>query len=514
VESNVAQGYGVWSAISRNAVVHRDRIAFIDGDVSDTHGAFLGRCEVLAATLNAWGIKAGDRVALLAENRLAIHALLGACARLGAILAPLNWRLNVTELAAVVADCQPKAVIADDATLAVARSLAEAAGVGLRATFGTPDREFLGFFNEVSAVGAVTLPDPGSGNAPLLMIYTAAIDGQARAATITGANLVASAVQLVHAVGLTPGDRFLGNLPMFHIMAQSFAFSVQFAGGSTVVRPRFDAADAVATIAKHKVTMLGSFPPMLEGILDRAQAPGADLSSLEDVIGLEAPIVMERLEVEWPRARFWTGFGQTETSGLVTVQRGTDHPGASGIAGCLTEVAVVDSADRMLPVGQIGEIVVRGPVVMAGYWKRDEENAVVFRNGWHHTGDLGKLDADGRLGYAGRLPAKELIKTGGENVYPAEVERRLLDHDAIAEAIVFGVPDEKWGERVVAVAVLHEGVECEEQELTDFVGIRMAAYKRPRRIFFAVALPKDSNGLVDRSAVLATFGEQLSTDPL
>ncbi|HWK64258.1 MAG TPA: AMP-binding protein [Rhizobiaceae bacterium] len=504
------RSFGVWSAIARNAAIHRERVAFIDGDVAETHGAFRDRCEALAAALLAGGIRPGERIAVLAENRLAIHALLGASARLGAILAPLNWRLRETELAAIISDCQPSAIIADDATITVASSLAAGSGAKLRATFGAPGGAFLAY-EAVKAGDAGALPDTADGDAPLLMIYTAAVDGVARAATLTGANLVASAVQLVDAVGITEADRFLGNLPMFHIMAQSFAFAVQFAGGATVVRPRFDATDAAAAIEKHKVTLLGSFPPMLAGILDAAQSSGADISSLKSVIGLEAPAVIERLERAWPRSRFWAGFGQTETSGLVTVGLGSDNPGSAGVAGSLTEIAVVDGADRPVATGQVGEIVVRGPAVMAGYWGREEENAVVFRNGWHHTGDLGKLDAQGRLTYAGRLPAKELIKTGGENVYPAEVEKALLDSGAVVEAMVFGVPDDKWGERVVAAVVLRDDAGWGETQLREFIGGRIAAYKRPRDIVFADKLPRGINGLIDRAATREAFSGQFSS---
>ncbi|MGI6853368.1 AMP-binding protein [Mesorhizobium sp. 1B3] len=503
------RSFGIWSAISRNALVHRDRLAFTDGELTETHGDFRARCEALAAKLAAGGVQPGERIAVLSENSLGVHALLGAAARLGAILAPLNWRLSEAELSAVIADCQPSAIFADDATLPLASSFANVADVKLRATFGAAAGDFVAV-DALKPGDVGSLPEPAGGDAPLLMIYTAATDGVARAAIITGANLVASAVQLVDAIGTTEADRFLGNLPMFHIMAQSFAFAAQFAGGATIVRPRFDAVDAAATIARHKVTLLGSFPPMLAGILDAAQASGADISSLRAAIGLEGPPVIERLEREWPGARFWTGFGQTETSGMATITRASDNPGAAGTAGSLTEIAVVDGADRPVATGRVGEIVVRGPAVMAGYWRRDEENAVVFRNGWHHTGDLGKLDDQGRLYYAGRSPAKELIKTGGENVYPAEVEKTLLEHCAVAEAVVFGVPDGKWGERVVAVAVLHDGDSADETELREFIGSRIAAYKRPRSIVFADKLPRNANGLIDRAATRETFAGQLA----
>ncbi|WP_161601115.1 AMP-binding protein [Neoaquamicrobium microcysteis] len=496
--------FTVWSVIARNSAVRREAAAFRHGEAITTHGDHKARCEALATWLAGFGVLPGDRIAVLAENHIGFHTLLGAAARLGAIVVPLNWRLSEAELAGIVADCEPAVLIADDATMAVASTIAGVAPLKLAATMGEPAGAFVGFEAAATSPGGV-LPPPPEADAVLLLVYTAAVDGVARGAMITHGNMIAAAAQLCLATGLAPADVFLGNLPAFHIMGLGFSFAVQFAGGATVVRPRFDAADAAAVIAAEGVTTIGSFPPMLAAILDAAQAGGHDLSSLKTCLGLEAPSVVERLETEWPRARFWTGFGQTETTGIVTIGMARDRPGSSGTQGPLCEIAIVDEADRPAAQGTVGEIVVRGPIVMSGYWRRDEENAVVFRNGWHHTGDLGKLVGDGALHYAGRTPAKELIKTGGENVYPAEVEHALLQHPSVTEAVVFGVPDPQWGEVVVALVVAH-GPTPEVEELAEFAGNRIARYKRPRKIIFADALPRDQNGRVDRSAAKARHG--------
>lgn len=493
-------GESVWQVVARNAETRGARQAFVCDDATLTHAAFKARCESVAAGLVARGLRPGERLAVLAENHLDVPVLLGACARIGAVLVPLNWRLQTAELAAALADSAPHGLVTDESTLAAATALLEDhPDVAIRLILGETTASFAAVRD--LAGDPAGLPEPAGPDDVLLLIYTAAVDGVARGAMLTGGNLAASAQLLGEAVGLDETDVFLGNLPAFHVMAQSLSFAVQYAGGSTVVRRRFEADDAAATIAREGATLVGSFPPMLSAILDAAASAGHDLGSLRAVAGLEAPALVERLEREWPAARFWIGFGQSETSGFVSIGRASERPGSSGRIGPFVEVAIVDEEDRPQAPGENGEIVVRGGVVMQGYWKREAENAVVGRNGWHHTGDLGRIDAEGWLHYAGRSPAKELIKTGGENVYPSEVERALREDAAVFDAVVFGVPDTRWGERVVAVVTLNEGASADEAGLRRSVGERIAGYKRPSQILFVDALARQSSGAVDRTAV-------------
>lgn len=494
----------VWEVVARNAEARGGREAFVFEGRTLTHADYEARCGRVAGALVARGLSAGDRLAVLAENHVEMPVLLGACARIGAVLVPLNWRLQRPELAAALADCAPLGFVADGATIAVASDLlSDRPDVAVRLTLGEASGAFLAVCDlDGEPTG---LPEPAGPDDVLLMIYTAAVDGIARAAMLTGGNLTASARLFGEAVDLTEGDVFLGNLPAFHVMAQSLAFAVQYAGGRTILRRRFDAADAAATIAEGRVTVLGSFPPMLEAVLDAAAAGGSDLGALRVVAGLDSPAVVERLEREWPSARFWIGFGQTETSGFVSLGRASERPGSSGRLQPSVDIAVVDEEDRPRAAGENGEIVVRGAVVMKGYWGREAENGIVGRNGWHHTGDLGRIDAEGWLHYAGRSPAKELIKTGGENVYPIEVERALREDGAVLDAVVFGVPDRRWGERVVAVAVLNDGASADEASLRRSVGERIAAYKRPSRILVVDELPRAPNGSPDRAAVRQAY---------
>ena len=252
--------------------------------------------------------------------------------------------------------------------------------------------------------------------------------------------------------------------------------------------------------------MLFTFAPMLGQILDAAGPDALALASLKAASGLETPQTIARLEATCPGTRFWSGYGQSETSGFVTFAPHRDRPGAAGRSVGLTSLAVVDEEDRPVPAGSVGEIVVRGPMVFAGYWNRPVDTDNTFRAGWHHTGDMGRLEADGVLFYAGRSPAKDLIKSGGENVYPAEVERTLKEHPDVEAAIVLGVPDPRWGEAVKAVCVLKPGGRVRSDELIAFVGSRIARFKRPKLVVFVDALPVDSAGLPDRSRIKRDHG--------
>jgi acyl-CoA synthetase (AMP-forming)/AMP-acid ligase II len=262
----------------------------------------------------------------------------------------------------------------------------------------------------------------------------------------------------------------------------------------------------LAVIHSERVTMLAEFPPILTTLLDATEGRPADLASLRIATGLDSPETITRFERLCPQARFWSVFGQSETSGFVTMGRFRDKPGAGGKPTLLANVAILDDEDKPVAIGEVGEIAVRGPTVFKGYWNCDADTAFTFRNDWHHTGDQGAFDAEGYLWYKGRSPAKELIKPGGENVYPAEVEREIAAHPAIAEVVVLGVPDAQWGEAIKAVCTFKAGQTATAQQVIDFVGGRIARYKRPKYVEFVGAMPKTAAGAIDRAKVKEAHG--------
>ena len=492
--------------LRRNAASLGERTAFLFEGRRVSHRDHLRRVERLAAGLARAGVVAGDRIAVSARNGLEFADLYGAAAWLGAILLPVNWRLAPGEIAYVLADGAPRLVIADAedqrGIAALAASLPSVAGYyGLGGTLA-PFRPFA----ELAECAAAPPAAVSRGDDGAVIIHTAAVDGHPRGALLSHANLIAAAGQTVAAWQLDEHDVGLVALPLFHIAGLGLLLAVQLAGGASLIPAKFEPESAARLVAEAQATVFVEFAPMLGALLDKAAAIGASLASLRAVAGLDTPETIARFEAACPAARFWAGYGQSETSGYITLSPWRARPGSAGRATWLNLVAVVDEIDRALPAGEIGEIVVRGPLVFRGYWRRDDDNALAWRNDWHHTGDLGRFDADAYLWYAGRSPAKELIKPGGENVYPAEVERTLREHEAIAEVAVIGVPDAQWGEAVKAVCVCRPDKSVTAAALIDFVGGRIARYKKPKHVVFVAALPRTASGVIDRAKVKDEHG--------
>jgi acyl-CoA synthetase (AMP-forming)/AMP-acid ligase II len=502
--------FTLFDIVARNARLYPNRLAFAFEDKRITHAAYLARVEQLAAGLAHAGVEPGDRIIILSQNNLEFVDLYGAAARLGAIVVPINWRLSAEEIAHIAADVAPKIVIADAGNQAILQGARQKLptverwyGIGANAAQFAPYAQLL----EAGAESGQATAPYSDADAGLVIIHTAAVGGRPRGALLSHANLIASSVQLLQYWALTPDDVNLGVLPLFHVAGLGMLLAAQYAGGATIVMQKFDAGAALDVIHRERATMLAEFPPILTTLLDAAEISPAELASLRIVTGLDGPDTITRFERMCPQARFWSVFGQTETSGFVTMGRFRDKPGAAGKPTFLANVAVLDDADQPVAAGEVGEIGVRGPIVFKGYWNCDADNAFTFRNDWHHTGDQGAFDAAGNLWYKGRSPAKELIKPGGENVYPAEVEREIAAHPAIAEVVVLGVPDAQWGEAIKAVCTLKSGQTATAQQVIDFVGGRIARYKRPKFVTFVDTMPKTAAGAIDRAKVKEAHGK-------
>jgi long-chain acyl-CoA synthetase len=253
------------------------------------------------------------------------------------------------------------------------------------------------------------------------------------------------------------------------------------------------------------ITLVADFPPILSMLLDAKEASGAEWNDLRYVLGLDAPDTIQRLHQETD-AKFWTGFGQSETSGLATMASVEEKPGSAGRPIPIAEVRCVDSQGEDVPLGESGEIVVRGPIVFQGYWRDPDATLYTFRQDWHHTGDVGRFDEEGYLYYVGRMPEKDLIKSGGENIYPAEVEHVVEEMPEVEAVCVFGVPDEEWGEAVKAVVELRKGKSLTKDEVIEAVVAKIASFKKPRHVEFVDEIPRLDNSEIDRAAVKEAFG--------
>lgn len=497
----------LYDIIGRNARLYPHKTAWLeaDQDRSMTFGQYKAAVDQMALGLSAAGVRHGARIGVIAKNCLPYCVLYGAAAALGAIVVPVNWRFSAAEMAHVINDSGAGLVFADDQD------------PGLIAAIQAALEEPAQFFNLHPQQGPYgELPQtalPGAGLPPmdvatddgLVIIYTAAVSGRARGALLSHGNLLCANVQVMHQMGLSNADVHLNPLPLFHIAGLCMAFCAFHAGALNVNMPKFDAAVAVRLIAAHRATLLFVFSPMMQNLLDQAQQSGQDLSSLRCVLGIETPAAIERYQALTGGA-FYPMFGQTETAMVVSMGRYDQRPGSAGRPIPLVEIQLMDDNDQPVASGQTGEIAIRGPMVFKGYWGLEPDNAHTFRNHWHHTGDLGRLDQEGFLWYAGRKPEKELIKPGGENVYPVEVETVILQHPAVASAVVFGVPDPKWKEGIKAVCILKSDQTVSAEELIAFVGERIARYKKPQYVQFVESLPHTDGGAVDREAVKARYG--------
>jgi long-chain acyl-CoA synthetase len=496
-----------YDLIDRNARAFNNRPAWLE--VSDgralTYGQFKETVDRLATGLQQYRIQKGDRIGVVGKNSLEYFLLYGAAAALGAIVLPINWRLSPEEVVFNLNDCEPKALfVAPEQAHLIEEVKDRLASVEQIFNLEINMDAFLGIETLLDNPG-IFEPADVTADDGFVIIHTAAVAGRPRGALLSHGNLLCSNLTIDYYLALSPQDVHLSMLPLFHVAGLFMATAIFQAGAHNVSMANFDAGQAVELIEKHTVSCLFEFAPILSGILDAAEKAGKSLSSLKSVGGLDAPDAIEKYQT-MTGGTFYCLYGQTETSCVATMGRYNDKPGSAGKAAPLAAVQLVDDYDKPVPVGQVGEITTKGPMVFKGYWNLPEDNAYTFREGWHHTGDLGRFDEDGYLWYAGRKPEKELIKPGGENVYPAEVEKVILEHPAVEETVVFGVPDPKWKEGIKAVCRLKEGEKLEAQALIDFVGERIARFKKPQYVEFVSEMPKTDDGQPEREKIKELYG--------
>ena len=449
-----------------------------------------------AAVLAGLGVKRDDAVAWLGLNHPAVLVLLFACARLGAMLVPLNWRLAPPEHARVLADCPPRVLFAEPAFADHARRIEGA----IAAT-------------EISVLESAAggpVQESGDEDSPLLLCYTSGSTGAPKGVVLTQRAILWNAVNSTHMHDLTSADRVLTTLPMFHVGGMNIQTTPALhAGASVTLHAKFDPPAALEAIERERITLAVLVPAQLSALMELPRWRSADLSSLR-MITTGSTIVSEAFvrkasERGVPVVQV---YGSTETCPVAAYVRAADALRKAGSAGapalhCEVKVAGDDGAE--LPPGRDGEILVRGPNVATGYWNAPGETAQAFAKGWYRSGDLGHFDAEGHLYVVARK--KDMIISGGENIYPAEVETVLLECPAIEEACVVGRPEARWGEAVVAAVVLKPGRHMTEAEALALFEGRIARYKHPREVRFLERLPRSALGKVQKDAVRAAISE-------
>ncbi len=497
-----------YDLITRNAVAYADYPCWreIDDGRQVTFADYKKQVDLFADGLTGIGIKKGDRLGVVGKNSLEFFLVYGAAAALGAIVLPVNWRLSADEMIFNLNDCQAKIVFVDaefQLQLATRRSGLPTVTTfyNLKADLGEAET-FASLLNGAvqQARADVTSSDG------FVIIHTAAVAGRPRGALLSHGNILLAGIHFNYYLGLSTSDVHLNLLPLFHVAGLFMATSCFHAGAVNLNISKFEAKSAAKLIVESGVSLLFDFPPILDSLLKAATEEHLVLRSLRAVVGLGTQATIEQYQ-ETTGGSYHAMYGQTETSCLTSMGKYSDRPGSAGRVVMLSDVRLVDELDCPVAPGQVGEITVKGPMVFMGYWGLPEDNGHTFRHGWHHTGDLGLFDGQGFLFYAGRKAEKELIKPGGENVYPAEVEKVILQHPAVAKTVVIGVPDPKWKEGIKAVCQLHEGKDLTALELIRFVGERIASFKKPQYVEFVATLPQKADGSLDREAVKSRFGK-------
>jgi fatty-acyl-CoA synthase len=486
--------------IERNAAFTPDKPATIfEGETLD-YAAFAARVAQTARALKAeLGVSRGDRVAILSLNRPDYLVLLYACARLGAMLVPLNWRLAAAEQLFILSDARVMVLVLEAAFAeilpALERSLPDTSIVGL--DFAPPHG---------NAFGALLALARGDGrnphtdlSCPLLIVYTSGTTGRPKGAVLRQEALLWNAVMSQHMHGLTSDDHVLTVLPFFHVGGLNIQTTPALHFGATVtIHPRFTPDATLTTIERERPTLTVLVPAIIQAVTDHPDWAATDLSSLRAVSTgstIVPPHLIDRVVARG--VPVLQVYGSTETCPIAIYTRlGGDlsRLGSTGLPGLCCETAVIDDAGAELPPGTPGEIAVRGPNVFCEYWGNEDATREALHDGWYRTGDIGLRDTDGYFWVHDRK--KNLIISGGENIYPAEVERVLLEHPDVRECGVIGRPDPRWDEVPVAYVIRRAGCSVAAEGLQAHVLTQLARFKVPRDIVFVDDLPRTALGKV------------------
>ena len=485
---------GITSGLRRTIAIARDRTSTICAGRTRSWGETADRVARIAGAFRALGVEDGDRVALLTLNSDRYIEFYLATPWAGAVIVPLNIRWSRAENADAIEDCGASLLIVDDAFAEMGRAIAAASGSQFALIYAgdEPAPEDMPHIEDLIR-NHDPIPDAErSGDDLFGIFYTGGTTGRSKGVMLSHENIITNGLHVL-AEGMFPdGTVYLHSAPMFHLADGAATFSLLMKGEPHVIVPSFTPEGVMKAIQEHKVTAALLVPTMIQMLVDHPAIGNYDLSSLKRIIYGAAPIteaVLDRATAKLPGVEFMQAYGMTELSPVATLLHPQEHVGESrakgrhrsagrAVIGC--EVRIVDADDRPVPVGEVGEVVVRGRNVMMGYWERPEETAKAIVDGWMHTGDGARMDEDGFIYIVDRV--KDMIISGGENVYSLEVENVVARHPDVAQCAVIGIPDEHWGEIVHAVVVPKSDARPTAEEIIAFCKQHIAGYKCPRSV--------------------------------
>jgi long-chain acyl-CoA synthetase len=471
------------------------------------------RVASLASALQALGVKRGERVAIYLLNSPEFLEVCYACFEIGAVVVPLNTRLAADELVFILNDAECAAFITDDSLLPLAASFKPRLQgirnfVAIESDDGFDDYESLIAEHSGKRPASLSIED-ASEEGLVGLFYTSGTTGLPKGVMLNHRNLWMNAMHTLAMRTPEPGAIFLHSAPMFHLATFPAVINNTVTGCAHAILKKFDIKMLMEIVERDRVTSTVLVPTMINFLISHPDFDKHDLGSLKRITYGASPMPMallKRAMEALPGVEFFQGYGQTESSPLLTTLMPEDHVTEGDervtrrLASCGrpvigVEVEVVDERGAPVSTGEVGEVVARGPNVMMGYWKRPEETAAALRGGWLHTGDMAMVDEDGYIYLVDRK--KDMIISGGENVYSTEVENVIHTHPAVREAAVIGVPDEKWGEAVKAIVTLKPGATLTDRELIEYCAARLADYKTPKSVEIREGeLPKSGTGKI------------------
>jgi len=461
-------------------------------------------------SLNALGIGRNDRVAIVLPNGPEMAAAFVTIAA-GATTAPLNPAYRAEEFEFYLTDLGAKALILDAAGNEAAEAVAKKLGMPVLRLDVAADAPAGKFKLLGNPIGPAKVTGPAEPDDIALVLHTSGTTSRPKIVPLTGANIAASAKNIRETLALTPADRCLNIMPLFHIHGLIAAVSASLsAGASVVATPGFNALKVFQWLDEVAPTWYTAVPTMHQAILARAprnpeSVARAKLRFIRSSSSSLPPQVMAELEATFG-CPVIESYGMTEATHQMASNPLPPKPRKAGSVGPAAgpEMAIMAEDGSVLPSGEIGEIVIRGPNVTAGYENNPKANAEAFAHGWFHTGDQGTMDGDGYVRITGRL--KEIINRGGEKISPREVDEVLMDHPAVAQVVTFAMPHQKLGEEVAAAIVLRDGKKPSERELRDFCAARLADFKVPRKVVFLTEIPKGATGKLQRIGLAEKLG--------
>jgi acyl-CoA synthetase (AMP-forming)/AMP-acid ligase II len=487
----------------------------IDGDRRITYTEFDRRTDQLARALREFGVRQGDRVAALLVNSAAFLETMFAAAKLGAVFVPINFRLAPPEVTYLLADSGADVFVWSGHLSPLARAALAGEGVRVRARLvvgGEPADGEADFEQVVASGEPRTLGIDVAGSDLCCLPYTSGTTGRPKGAMLTHDNFLWNVVNvLTVGRGLREGDRTVTVAPLFHMGGLGVhTLPLIYVGGTNVFLPAFEPEQALSAMARERVTVQFLVPAMWAALMAVPGFQSYDLSALELAVTGGAPCPLPVLEYfQGKGVPFQEGFGMTETApgvSMLDADHVKEKAGTVGRAQFHVQTRIVDENDCNVPTDQVGELVVRGPNVFAGYWGLPEATAEAFRGGWFHTGDMGSMDAEGFITLVDRK--RDMIISGGENVYPIEVEQVLYRHPAVREVAVVGVPHSKWGETPIAVVALKDGEQATGDDLISYARERLAHFKCPTRVEYVPELPRNATGKVLKTTLRKEYGGQ------